>query len=677
MLNGQLLSGNALSNEDAPTQLFGLAGSTGLYVSENSYYRNLSSTKLLGALVTAKAFEEGILDIDDPVHKYIGGLTGPAGELPPSGNGWLAKENCKVLTWTPYGETGYDITGGITVSAGLDKLYDYLSQLFQGINADGAFAGTIPKAGDTGMWGLAPCDTNITVRHLLSMSAGLVVDNFYGGGLLLPSLFHNPKITHTKYMKGIVEHLGNTNGYLGAWGLPYICGGTGAIPTSDDVAFNTLNSLTLTYGYLGVTGTILMYQPGTESYYGNEYEVLGPVLHHAIKEKNVEAQGYAGTTFAYVVTTYGVTSAAGAAVSGVLLGKGVWSSAALELGSTALIGAIIGASFSISGFVVDDIVDYISDRITTPIGATSVFFGCGQATATSPAPADYLPANRLQGYGYGATGYEGNTANLYFLNPQGPLQVTWVAGGTGATANLYIDSGYQIGYLANQGDSSGVSDSWSFQFKNVQRFYDFIDNVTPNTALKFKGSLGIAGISKQSDYVKLVKLFVNKGVYNGKRIVGKAMMNYIQEASLPTDIKMQFFESNFTNPSWNPFAPDVYDASGHLLTNPYSSGSAITWAYGAMKTDDQNSDSTKLGLPLGFTDKSFYWNGAMDTYWACDLNTGVYFTLHTQSLSLHDFNLLRSSFSYIPGNEYVDTQPTNANGNATFLKSLSAYYPLV
>ena len=361
MFNGQLLSGNAFTGEDAPTQLFGLAGSTGLYVSENSYYRNLSSTKLLGALVTAKAFEEGIVDIDDPVYKYLGGLTGPAGELPPAGNGWLAKENCKVLTWTSYGETGYGLTGGITTSTGGDLLYESLSGVFSSINGDttSPFYGTIPKAGDTGMWGLAPCDTNITVRHLLSMSAGLVVDNFYGGGLLFPSLFHNPKITHTKLQKGYYESGVGATGYIGGWGTPYICGGTGALPTSDNIYFNSINSLSLTHPAVGVTGTILMYQPGTESYYGNEYDALGPVLHYAIKQKNADAQTYAGTTFAYVYSTFGPTSAEFAGVSTVLLSKGVWSSAALELGSTALIGAIVGATFSISSLVVDDIVDYI------------------------------------------------------------------------------------------------------------------------------------------------------------------------------------------------------------------------------------------------------------------------------------------------------------------------------
>jgi CubicO group peptidase (beta-lactamase class C family)/cytoskeletal protein CcmA (bactofilin family) len=629
--NFAIVSGNAFTGEEY-YQSAGITESGGTAApTQEEYHRMASMGKCVAGLIAAKAFEERIVDIDDPVYMYLG-ETGSSGS--PGGNGWWAKENCQVLTWTPD-------------PLGTDNQYDMMAY---GIGA-----------GATGTWGLTGCEYDMTLRNCLQMTVGLPYQFFNCGAAFLSQPAYNPKVNRTLFNYGY-----NTTGVTGTYRYSadsvilnpefsqgvtgfIALGGTGAILDYEyENMRNTLWAYTLgDQGPSGITGTLLTNQPGSVCEYGQGNDLFCIALHKAIQQKNTTAFGYYS-----VAASLSFTGATAEALIGLASDTAVFSKASMALGITTLTVALAGAYLGAGGggagiaamlgvfvtLIINDVIDYMNDRILVPIGATSLFFGGGQSVIPGDFSGNIIDASNIGWTGFGSD--PGNTAT--FLQPLGDATLVW---DSDPTAELYLIDAAQVlgaGVGAALGYTPFVDLQW---FAVVQSFtwslarvkqYDYaVVEPAYNSNLQYKGWVGTTLLGKLTDFAKLLKLMAQKGTWNGQRIIGKGAMDFILNGSVPTSKKMQIYDPVFDS-AWDPFA--TYQPPTQAIS-PYNiSADDKTWAYGFCVGDELNVDNNQRMMKFPGSSKLALWNGAFGTFWIVDWESGVYAVGGTQQFAFSDYN---------------------------------------
>ena len=659
--NFAIFSGNAFTGEEN-YQSAGITADGGTAApTEEQYHRMASMGKCVAGLVAAKAFEERIVDIDDPVYMYLG-ETGSSGA--PGGNGWWAKENCQVLTWTPD-------------PMGTDSQYDLLELV---LNPPGA----------TGTWGLTACNHDITLRNCLQMTVGLPYQFFNCGPAFLSQPYYNPKVNRTLFNYGY-----NTTGVTGTYRYSadafalnpefangvtgfIALGGTGAVlDYSYENMRNTLWAYTLgDQGPSGITGTLLTNQPGTVCEYGQGNDLFCIALNSAIKQKNLTAIQYYS-----VAATLNFTGATATALIGLASDTAVFTKSAMALGITTIKGALEGAYFGAGGgatglgvmlsyfyvnLVVNDVIDYINDRILVPIGATSLFFGAGQSVI----PGDFS-GNLIDGSNLGWTGFSPTDPPL----PLGDPHLIW---NSDPTAGLYqIDAGQVVGaglgsalHTIYSAEWYAVVGSFSWTLARVKQYDYAIVEPAYNSALQYKGWVGTTLLGKLKDFAKLLKLIAQKGVWNGQRIIGKGGMDFILNGSVPVDKKMQIYDPVF-DVAWDPFAP--YPGVPQAVS-PYNvSADDKTWAYGFVVGDELNIDNNQRMMKFPGSSKIALWNGAYGTFWVVDWESGVYVVGGTQQFAFSDYSsAVKTRVPYVPNSAIG----ASGDPNLQFLNYFSGFKPI-
>jgi hypothetical protein len=616
--------------------------------------------KCVGGLIAAKVFEERIVDIDDPLYLYLG-ETGTTGA--PGGNGWWAKENCQVITFTPD-------------PMGTESSYDVYSAVL--------------GPGITGTWGLTGCDYDITLRHCLQFTAGLPYQFFNVGIGFLSQVAYNPKNnrticrngynmtgvtgTYRYWADGVAFNPEFSNGVTGWEAL----GNTGSLL---DYAYKSIRNSLWSYtlgdqGPSGITGTVLTNQPGYAAEYGNGIDIFCVAIHKAIQQKNTTAFGYFS-----IAASLNFTGPTGQSLIVLACDTAVFTKSTMAQGITNITGELAGPYFGAGGgtagvaamysvfyssLVVNDVIDYLNDRILVPIGATSLFYGVGQSVI----PGDYS-GNVLDMSNIGWTGFN------EMLEPIGGPNLIW---GSDPTAGNYLIDGGQtigvglataLGYTAYSAEWLAVVQSNTWTCARIKQYDYGVLELPYDSTIEYKGWLGATMLGKFKDFGKILKLMCLKGVWNGQRIIGRCAMEFILNGSVPasTQYKMRFVDPAFTE--WDPYNP--YPSPLNAIS-PYNVGAADkTWAYGFAVGDDLNVDNTSTMMKFPGSGKIATWNGAFGTFWIIDTESGVYATGGDQQYGFSDYN--RAVSQRVP---YV-TPPVNgpsSDPGMLFLNYYSGYKPI-
>lgn len=328
--------------------------------------------------------------------------------------------------------------------------------------------------------GVVACDTDITVRHLLTMRAGfslgLWTDLF--AGALNSSL---PKEVYLKANYTAQYEKLDTFIALYTSGNPTF--------TNDDFIAN-------------LAATPLVAQPGVSVLYGTEFNVVG---------------------------------------------------------------AVISASLSAKGLFNGNSIEYAQAKILDPLGMSKTWFNMGQSSAPADAAAKLVDVTMLRSDAHGVV--DPNVAAYVDVQK-------WLKDVPGDSYNTGLEASFLLPKDASQ---------------------------------QYPGDFTGSAAGPLTDFSKLLKLVVNKGVLNNQRIVGAQALEFLLQTSSPDATSLQL-------------------GSGPFHTYPGADG-PHRWSYiGGWRYDENGADT-----PYPFTGGSLGWDGFFRTTWSLDLNTGYYQVGGTQS----------------------------------------------
>jgi CubicO group peptidase (beta-lactamase class C family) len=434
--------------------------------------------------------------------------------------------------------------------------------------------------------------------------------------------------------------------------------------------------------------------PGTVSEYGQGIDIFCVALGRAIITANETARNgllaLAGTT----AGLYGNTANTNLSV-GIAVNTAVWTSTALEQTITGILFNLQTAYNSSGGgnsgafntlfaeYAISNVIHYIKDRIFDPIGATSLFYGGGQMEK----PVDcggFGDTSSTDAYGFGCTGF---SLTPYYINgafpsfqtptnlPEGRFDVE------GDINTLFVDGGHiwgdQVAFF--KGITAGsnfaayteiVRSHTSTLAKSRQYTYAILD-IPYDSTLQYTGFIGAALCGKFPDYVKILKLVANKGVWEGKRLVGAAALEFILNPSVASDQNIQYFDQALFEALYGETVEplDPADVTGFVTLDD------STWSYGYLVGDSfNNSKSTQRNPTFPFSSSNqIQWNGAFGTLWVVDLKTGIYFAAGTQQFVNNNFGLSLLYRVGVPAPTGPILAPTQASSYLTYI---SQYKPL-
>jgi CubicO group peptidase (beta-lactamase class C family) len=310
------------------------------------------------------------------------------------------------------------------------------------------------------------CTTEITIRHLLKMEAGYLYDFWdYGALVGLESLY--PQKAY------ISQNYGPTLGGI--------------------TSFFTGNTQYSIDDFAAKVATLpLLHEPGTASYYGIEFSILGLVLTKALNMKGYNMNA----------------------------------------------------------------VQYTKTKLFEPLGMTKTWFNMGQSEIPSDA--------------------ETKLADVFVTR-------TNTYGTIDTTVSDYL------GVPTYIKDVPG--DSWN----NLSASY-----LQPlNTSATYAGNFGWGCAGPLTDFVKVLILIANKGMYNENRVIGESAINFLLTTS----------------------------SDKVLLSLPNIPSNGEKWSAGFTRIETSNGDKT---FPL--SNNSFItWGGYYGTTYTLDVNTGIYSVYGTQS----------------------------------------------
>jgi len=210
-----------------------------------------------------------------------------------------------------------------------------------------------------------------------------------------------------------------------------------------------------------------------------------------------------------------------------------------------------------------------------------------------------------------------------------------VVEGTGSVTSPYMDVPWRRTYVQSTGwyaSTTNVDPSyipvanslvWSLQYPNdgISLTYNYIKNITSNDPLApgFDSNLLIT----PRKYLNLVKMILNKGVYNGNRIFSRSYWNYITQTAVA--IGVNIFESG--NGLVDYIGPGVnYTILGVARMNNSFNSANDPISINFSNTIPETSGGTIVGngVTNGASPSSMYWFGAYGSICVFDVDTGNY-----------------------------------------------------